>query len=193
MLGALVACALVAGCAGGPTRTHTGGQAATQAGSGEVNADVRDVLSMLARAHSQKTELAFYTSTPLRPVDPPFKAFFSNMGQVQGDLLRQLKKWASERKVDLSFHYSNDIEGRAQKFMEDRQEKAARGDDKEAFERDMLMNMYTDYEWQISLITETLPVVKDAELREYLQNSLRAHEAGSREIRGLLSKYKFVP
>ncbi len=155
--------------------------------------DLRDVLSMLARAHQQKTELAFYTSTPLRPVDQPFKQFFRNMGDVQGDLLKQLKRWAGEHHVDLTFHYSNDIEGRAQKFMEDRQEKVARGDDKLNFERDMIINMSTDYDWQISLLTETLPLATDPELRMYLQNSLRAHEEGSRELRALLVKYKFQP
>ncbi|HVX84223.1 MAG TPA: hypothetical protein VH253_05355 [Phycisphaerae bacterium] len=189
---AMLITVLLAGCAG--QQAHPRTRPATQPATPQaMTPDLRDVLASLARAHQQKTELAFYTSTPLRPVDEPFKQFFKTMGDVQGDLLKQLKHWAGEHHVDLTFHYSNDIEGRAQKFMEDRQEKVVRGDDKISFERDMMINMSTDYDWQISLLTETLPLATDPELRAYLQNSLRAHEEGSRQIRGLLSQYKFQP
>ncbi len=162
-------------------------------GGAAISKDLRDTLAMMLRASDQKTQLAFYATTPLlKNVDEPFKGFFSRMSNVQGDLEKQLKAWAKLRRVDLSFKFTDDIAGRAQKIMEDRQGATARSDDKAAFERDELFNMYMDYEWQISLITAALPeAASDPELKVYLQNSLSAHESGSREIRGLLQKYHF--
>lgn len=163
------------------------------AGNAAISKDMRDTLAMLLRAHDQKVQLAFYATTPfLKNVDEPFKGFFARMSAVQSDLEKQLKAWAKARKVDLSFQFSNDIGGHAQKFMEDRQGDVAKKDDRISFERDELINMYMDYEWQISLLTTALPAAaSDPELKAYLQRSLSAHESGSREIRELLAKYRF--
>src|SRR4051812_34759366 len=101
-------------------------------------AELRDVLADLARAHEQKTQLAFYVSTPLRTIDPQFKPFYTKMGEQQKALLTSLQSWAKENKIDLTYHHSTNTLGRAQKIMEDRQEKLVRGDDKSNFERDNL-------------------------------------------------------
>jgi hypothetical protein len=159
-----------------------------------VSQEVRDALAILNRGHSQKMQLAFYATSPLlRNISPQAKPFFVRMGEVHEDLQRQLKKWASAHKVHLTFHYSNDLAGRAQKLMEDRQEKVIRSDSNEEFQRDILINMQMDHDWESSLISATLPMVQDRELRGYLENSLRAHESAAKEIRGLLEKYRFSP
>jgi hypothetical protein len=174
-------------------------QAAASGGAGNAGVvadidpqDLRDTLAGLARAHSQKTQLAFWISTPLRPVAAPFKTFFSNMGKTQGELLDMLKKWAREHKVDLTFHFSNDTAGKAQQVMEAREEKLVRGDSQADFERDILMQMYTDFDWQISQLQVLLPKVKDGELKTYLEKSLEVHEEGLKEIQRLLKSFKFA-
>ena len=78
----------------------------------------------------------------------------------------------------------------AQQILEARQEKLVRGDATPDFVRDTLMQMYDDYEWQISLIQALLPSVKDPQLKAYLQKSLQIHEAGSAQLNGLLKRYK---
>lgn len=169
-------------------------QAQPAGSSGAIDAQVHEALTMLNRGHTQKMELAFYATTPLlRNIHPEAKAFFSRLSDVHGDLQRQLKKWAAKHKVDLTFRRGDDFAARAQKVMEDRQEKVIRSDSNADFQRDILMNMQIDHDWESSLISVILPMVQDGELRSYLQNSLRAHESAAREIRGLLEKYKFVP
>jgi len=154
-------------------------------------AELRSVLADLARAHEQKTQLAWYVSTPLRSIDAPFKPFYAKMGQQEKDLLASLQAWAKAHNVDLTYKASGDTTGRAQKIMEDRQEKLVRGDDKTNFERDNLMQMYSDYEWQVAEVQALLPKIKDPALKTYLEKSLKIHEDGSAEILGLLKKYKF--
>jgi hypothetical protein len=61
-------------------------------------ADLRDVLADLANAHNDKIELSFWVSTPLRPVDDPFRPFFQHMGTQNKQLLgRQGFLWASPK------------------------------------------------------------------------------------------------
>lgn len=168
-----------------------------EAGGAPISRDMRDTLAMLLRAHDQKTQLAFYAGNSLpmlKNVDEPFKDFFYNMGKAQGDLEKELKKWAADRHVDLTFHFTNDIGGHAQKLMEDREGDVAKKDNKVDFERDELINMYMDYEWQIALITTALPqAVHDPVLHTYLEHSLTIHQAGSKEIRSLIQKFHFQP
>lgn len=152
--------------------------------------DLRDNLADMARAHDQKVQLAFYVSLPWVGVDAPFRDFYTHMSEQQRDLGTQLRAWAKKHNIDLAFNFSDDTAGRAQKIMEARQEKVVRGDARPDFERDTLMQMSTDYEWQISLAQALLPKVHDEGLRAYLQKSLKIHEAGSAEITGLLKKFQ---
>src|SRR6185503_16479045 len=115
-------------------------------------AELRGLLADLARAHEQKLQLAFYVSLPWQRVDAPFDAFFSNMGKVQKELLGDLEKWAKENGVSLVHRFGEDTESKALQIMEARQEKVIRGAGKQDFPRDAMMQMYADYEWQISLI-----------------------------------------
>lgn len=160
--------------------------------AGEIDAaELRSVLADLARAHDQKLQLAFYVSLPWQRMDAPFDAFFSNMGKVQKELLTDLEKWAKEHQVSLAHQFGEDTSSRALKIMEARQEKVIRGAAKQDFPRDALMQMYADYEWQISVVEALLPRVKDAGLKAYLEKSLKVHSAGSAEIVRLLKGYRY--
>jgi hypothetical protein len=192
-----IACVLVmlggiAGCHGNPSPS-AGMASATQAEAlAQIpDSELRDVLAGMARAHGQKIQLAWWASTPLRPVDGAFRPFFEKMGTEQKGLLADVQAWAKEHRMDLAYQFSPDTAGRALKIMEDRQEKLVRGDGKEDFQRDILMQMYNDYEWQISQIQALLPKVTDAGLRAYLEKSLKVHEEGSAEAMGLLKRYRF--
>ena len=185
----------IGGCQG--LEKKPAGGAATQAVAGGVTAggmsatELRDVLADLGRAHGQKVQLAWWVSTPLRPVSPQFVKFYENMGVQQKELLAELKGWAKTHQVDLTFHYTSDVYSEGQRIMEKRQEAMVREDDQVNFERDNLMQMHQDYEWQVSLLKALLPSVKEAGLKAYLEKSLAVHEAGSKEIVGLLRGYKF--
>jgi hypothetical protein len=77
--------------------------------------------------------------------------------------------------------------------MEDRQEKEIRADDRVAFERDILLQMYTDYEWRISQLTTLLPMVGDPGLKDYVEKALAMYQAGDGEINALLQHYRYAP
>jgi hypothetical protein len=155
-----------------------------------ISDDLRGTLAAMARAHEQKTMLAFYEALPWQRTAEPFHAFYATMGTTQGELLKDLQAWAGKNQVELKFAYTDDIAGRALKVMEARQEKLVRGDAKPDFTRDTLMQMYQDYEWHISQIQVMLPTVTDPELRAYLEKSLKVHEAGSNQLLDLLKKFK---
>jgi hypothetical protein len=165
------------------------------AGVATISADeLRAVLADLARAHQQKVMLATWVGAPFigPPTHAAIKPFYLDMGKQHGALLAELREWAKGRGIDLTYRYTPDTPGRAYKIMEDRQEKMVRGDKLEDFDRDMLMQMYTDYEWQISTLQALLPQVKDPGLRAYVEKSLRVHEAGSGAIVNLLKRFRFA-
>ncbi len=135
-------------------------------------------------------ELAFYASLPWQGVNAPFDAFYKQMGREQKELSSEIESWAKKNHVDLTYHYSKDIPGEAQKSLEAREEKLVRDDSKADFTRDTLMQMYQDYEWQLAETQALLPHVKDPELKAYLEHNLRVHTAGSDQIIGLLRRFK---
>jgi hypothetical protein len=157
-------------------------------------AELRAVLSELARAHEQKGMLATWVALPLvgPPVNASIRPFYGRMGPRQADLLKELRAIARERGIDLTYRPGTDTEGRAYALMEARQEKMVRAAGAADFDRDMLMQMYNDYEWQICLLQALLPRVKDSALRGYLERSLKVHEEGSAEIVSLLKRFKFA-
>jgi len=153
--------------------------------------DLRDLLADMEKAHEDKIRLSGWAGTPFLPVKGDFKPFFSEMSRQNKELSGELKKWAKEHQVDLTYKYSDDVDGRALRMMEDRQEKIIRGDDQANFERDILIEMFSDYEWHLCVVKSLLPAVKDRGLRDYLEKSEAMFERGSAEIRGLLKRYKF--
>ena len=184
----LLPCLALACCQQIPKQPATTSIATTTA----ANAELRDLLAGMARSHDDKTQLAFYEALPWNNTGEPFHAFYTEMGKKHAELLKELQAYAKGAGIDLKFSYSNDTAGRAQKIMEARQEKLVRGDTKADFGRDTLMQMYTDYEWQISLIQALLPTVTDPALKAYLQKSLKVHEDGSNQLNGLLKKFQPV-
>jgi len=151
---------------------------------------LRTLLAGMARAHDQKTQLAFYESMPWRKTSEPYHSFYVDMGKTQGELLADIRGWAKAHHMDLTFHFPADAEGKAQQILEARQEKLVRGDSNQDFVRDTLMQMYDDYEWQISLIQALLPYVQDPGLKAYLQKSQKVHEEGSARLVKLLQRFK---
>ncbi len=152
--------------------------------------ELRAVLSGLARSHEQKMQLVFYVSLPWTGVDPPCRAFYSNMGTVQDTLDREIRAWAKAHDIDLTFRFSDDLLGAAQDAMETRQKNVIFSDNRTDLTRDTLVQMYADYEWQISILQTLLPKVREPELRAYVEHSLKAHLEGSAEIVSLLKRFK---
>ena len=150
----------------------------------------RDDLAELARGHSDKIQFAWYATTFHR-LDPPVKDFVNQMSADNKRLLATLTAWAAKNKVDLTFNYSDDASGRARKMMEKSQEAVIRSDAPPDFQRDLLIQMWQDYDWNRSLAQTLLKTTTDPDLKTYLGDSVRTHNAGIKTIRDLLARYKF--
>jgi hypothetical protein len=153
-------------------------------------AELRDVLAELANAHGQKLQLATFLNLPFMGVDEPFKDFFSKMESQQRELNVQLRAWADARHLDLTFHYGTDSMGQAVKIMESRQGSALQTINRVDRERQALIQMYTDYEYRVSLLQALLPSVRDPALKAYVGKSLKIHEDGSALLVELLRRFK---
>jgi len=153
--------------------------------------ELREVLSGLARSHRQKTELSFYVKLPWTGVDAPFRDFYARMGTVQADLNKEMEAWAKAHDIDLTFRFSDDVPGKAQQTLEDRQQKVILADNRTDLTRDTLVQMYMDYEWQISLLQTLQPKVREAGLKAYVERSLKVHLEGKAELERMLKKYKW--
>jgi hypothetical protein len=172
--------------ASAPARAADAGKAATIG-----RAELRNLLAEMSRSHADKIRLSGWAGTPFLPVSAAFKPFFAEMSRANKELAAELKDWAKKHGMDLTFRYPATVEGRATELQEDRHEKLIRGDKQQDFERDILMDMFSDYEWHAALCKAMLPSVTDAGLKDYLQKSLAMYEKGSVEIRMLLKRYKF--
>ncbi len=193
MRGVLVSLLVLAGAMGAGCEKVgvKSGEEMKLVGIAEGEPELREVLADMAKSHGEKTQLAWYVSTPLRGIDPQFKGFYANMGVQQKELLGELKGWAKKQNVSLTHRYSDDAYGRSLKMMEGREEAKTRVAERADFQRDMLMNMYHDYVWQVCLVEAVLPRVKDGELKAYLKKSKTVHEAGIKEIEGMLKRYRY--
>jgi hypothetical protein len=170
---------------------------AMPAESKDISPELRDTLAGMARSHDQKVQLAFYealqSANPFNTKDPAIHGFFVAMGKRQAELLSDLQGWASKNQVNLTYRAGTGLMGRGQAIEEGRQSKEIQAAKYADFQRLALIQMYMDYDWQVSLIQATLPAVKDEGLKAYLEKSLKVHEAGVTEVQGLLKKYKYVP
>jgi hypothetical protein len=173
--------------ASAPAANADGGKAAATIGREEL----RNLLAEMSRSHADKIKLSGWAGTPFLPVGAAFKPFFADMSRSNKELAAELKSWAAKHGMDLTFRYPDTVEGRATELQENRHEKLIRGDKQQDFERDILMDMFSDYEWHAALCKAMLPAVTDAELKTYLQKSLAMYEKGAVEIRMLLKRYKF--
>jgi len=182
--------ALAGGCQA--TKVATSQAAATQPMSAGEMAALREVLPGMAKAHGEKKQLAWYAGSILRPVDPVFEPFFRTMGEKHKELLTQLQAWATRHNFDLKYSYPDTMDGAARKLDEARQEVVVRGANQADFQRIILVQMYSEYEWEICMIKALQPKVTDAGLQDYLAKSLAVHEAGAKEIDGLLKKYQLT-
>jgi predicted outer membrane protein len=152
---------------------------------------LRDILPELMKGHNDKIELADYATSILRRLDPPVKDFCNHMYDDEKELSATLKAWAHKNHYELKFHFGDDLQGKARKEMEDTQGKRIEGDGNEAFQRDVLMFMDTDYQWQRSLVVALQKVATDPELKAYADRARKLHEARLDEIHGLLARYHF--
>ncbi len=183
--------------AASPTPTRSPTPANTPPAAQKISdlsaSDLRDVLAELNKGHHDKMQLAWWVNAPLlRSADPVFKKFYKEQGDRQKELATELEAWAKLHHIDLTYRYTDDTFSKAQKIMEQRQEKTVRADNKEDFGRDMLIDEFQDYEFGISLITALLPSIHDPALQTYLQKNLHAQEAGDAQIQTFLKKYKFT-
>ncbi|MEI8197868.1 MAG: DUF4142 domain-containing protein [Phycisphaerae bacterium] len=152
---------------------------------------LRENLPELAKGHSDKIELGWYAASLLRHLDPPVKEFAKKMEADHKRLQKRLQAWAKANKYDLKFHYGDDTPGKARAAMEKDDGDALQAMKNPDFERTMLMFMYSDYDWQKHLIQALLPVVKDAELKGYLEESLKVHQEHFASVNTLLERYQF--
>ncbi len=152
--------------------------------------ELRDTLAALARAHEQKMQLVFYLTLPWISVEPVVRPVFTNMGTVQSQLDKELQDWADEHRIDLSFRFTNDIAGQAQKELEDQQQQVVMGDGRGDLTRDALMQMYMDYQWQAAVLQTLMPKIRDPKLLLYVRHSLKVHQDGGAELRGMLQRFK---
>jgi hypothetical protein len=153
-------------------------------------AELRDTLAALVRSHEQKMQLVFYLTLPWINVETPVRPVFTNMGTVQSNLDTELHAWADAHHIDLSFRFTGDIAGQAQKALEDQQQQVVMSDGRADLTRDALIQMYMDYQWQVAVLQTLMPKVRDPALRIYLQHSLQVHQDGSSEIRAMLQRFK---
>lgn len=188
--GACCVLTVLAACQG-VRRQPAGGPAAPTPTLADIPpAELRDVLAELANAHDQKVQLAFYISLPWKGVDVPFKDFYPKMSAQQGELAKELRAWAQDHHIDLTYHHGTDTMARAEKIMEDRQGRVIQSDNRTDLERDTLIQMYTDYEFRVSVLQALLPLVRDPGLKAYMVKSLKVHEEGSAQITELLKRFK---
>ncbi len=173
-----------AGCDCRPTSMGRGGVATAPAGV------PREDLAELAQGHSDKIRFAWYAST-LRHTAPPVQVFVNRMAADQKRLLAELTAWAKKKDVHLAHAYPNNVAGRAQRLMDQSQENIITSDTAADFQRDLLIQMWQDYDWQRSLAQALLATTTDPELKAYLEDSVHTHTAGIKQIRELLARYKF--
>jgi len=186
----LAAVLLLAGCQGAATTlTADVVPAPTTAPDAALSA----VLPELAKGHSDKGKLATYATSLLRHLDAPVEKFATDMGTEHRRLLGELQGWAKAHGYDLAFHYATDATGRARQSQEKEQGDQLLFDGGADFQRDMLVLMYNDYDWQLNLIDATLPAVHDPALKAYLEDSKKIHKAGLAQIRALLTHYHWKP
>jgi hypothetical protein len=152
--------------------------------------ELHDVLAELANAHSQKLQLGLFLSLPFMGVDEPFKDFFSKMNSQQRELQEQLRAWADAHHEDVTYHRGTDTMARAQKIMEDRQGDVIKTLNRTDRERGALIQMYTDYEFRVSMLQALLPKVRDPALKAYVEKSLKMHADGSVQLADLLKRFK---
>ncbi|MCL2647092.1 MAG: hypothetical protein FWD61_08815 [Phycisphaerales bacterium] len=163
--------------------------AATQPSNSST--ELRGVLADLANSHNDKIKLALWVSTPFRPVEAPFRPFFNNMGTQNKQLLAELQTWAKQHKVDLTYHPPTGFAGAVDKIMNARQEKLVRNDDKLSFQHHILIQMYIDYENNLSQCQALLPTLTDPALKSHIERTAKMYSDGSAEILALLARYKF--
>ena len=171
-----------------PVTTHPG---VTTQGIQTLEGDLKSTLPELAKGHSDKVQLAWYGTSWLRQVDPAVKEFLTDMGVQHKRLAERLQTWAAAHQVDLKFRYGNDLTGKARLAMEKAQGDIVQKAGDVEFQRVVLVLMYSDYHWQRQLIGVVLPRVQDSELRGYLEESLRVHEAGFQRVGELLGHYQY--
>ncbi len=158
----------------------------------QTAAEIRKILPQLEKGHSDKLQLAWYISW-FRSVNSPIAHFSQSMARHEGALQKQLQAWAHRHGVSLAYHYGHGVAGQAQKAMDHEQGNIVRSDSNAAFQRDFLVLMFTDYDWQEHLAAALIPYAKNhPQLERYLHAAVAYHKRGVKQLRFLLSKYHYV-
>jgi len=164
----------------------------TPARADDLQNALTTIIPELDKGCHDKMKLAFYV-LDLRSgsSNAELNAFVTDMRETQKRLAGQLESLAKAHHIDTSFHYGNDILDKVRKRMEDTsgdQLQDATGDN---FKLHVLSDMEQDYTYQISLI-KTLRSVSglDDPLKAYLDDSLKTHQQGLKQIQVLLQRFK---
>ena len=182
--------ALLVGCSQSPPRPPKG-----PAASAHISPVDRAVLARflpsLARAHRDKTQLAFLAR--FKGLSPPVAKFNQQMALQQGRLLRQLQTWADRHHLNLKYDYPKSVRGAALRVQAgvDGHSLLAAGEPK--FQRLYLVFMYSDFSWQVALDKSLMRYATNHGLKRYLINALAINRSSMEQIEKLLGQYRWVP
>ena len=149
------------------------------------------MLTDFAKGHDEKVKLGWLVGSPFKAARGEVKEFARQMQTEQGELLKDLRAWASANGVKLSFRVDQaDPVAAARARLETSQGDLLMGRGKVDFQRDMLMLMWLDYHWVWKQAEELRTRVTDPALQAYLDKSIKIHAAGFQQVDELLKKYQ---
>lgn len=178
---------LIAACA--PTRP-----AASTSRSVEEPAELyplRELLPELAKGHSDKINLAFYMTSFLRKVDPAVADFANTMSRENHELQDELKKVAKAHDVSLRMVNHKTPAELARQRVEEFHSSVIQADDNTTFQRDILILMYMDHQWERAVIAQLLSTSNSPDVVAYLRHALESRQSRIAEIRALLARYHY--
>jgi hypothetical protein len=192
----------LAGCAGSaahspPIATQTPGEVdrttapSTTAIPAAANRTLVALLPELARGHDDKIKLGWYMTSFLRKVDPAVDTFGHTLMTENRELLDQLKKAAKNDHVSIEFKYGTSPADDARKLDEAAQQRVIRADDNADFQRDVLLLMYMDHQWELAIAQTIAKTQVPPDIKAYLDREITSRQSRIAEIRALLARYKW--
>ncbi len=183
----LLLAAALTGCASVSPPTIPLKQAAPNAAMYRIYA----LLPSLAKAHKDKTQLAFLAD--FKGLAVPVKAFNSYMSKTQGKLLAELKSWAGRHAVSLTYRRRPALFGKAQGIIADDEGGLLLHSNSADFQKRYLVMMYMDYSWQLALDKAAEKEAKAARagpgLSRYLRNAIAVNTDSINKLWALLKNY----
>ncbi|HMD53984.1 MAG TPA: DUF4142 domain-containing protein [Phycisphaerae bacterium] len=148
------------------------------------------VLRELAKGNSDKTGMALLAD--FKSLTPDVADFNSWMNTTQKQLGDQLKQWADEHQIDLTYQFPPGLVGKGEKADEDSEGSMLLNDDPHQFQRDYLAMMLFDFDRQQQFISQALANTDDPELKSYLESAAKITSEAHDRLRKLLDQYHWA-